>query len=69
MNILLALSLSVKRRGAYFTRTRYVDSWFENNVAEDGTSNFVWVEVAYIIPEEVGEVNVNSTITFHLSSV
>ncbi len=42
---------------------------YANNVAEDGTSNFVWVEVAYIIPEEVGEVNVNSTITFHLSSV
>ncbi len=40
-----------------------------NNTATEGECNFVWVEIAYVIPDNVGEVSVDSTITFQFSSV
>lgn len=39
-----------------------------NNIADQQQSNFVWVEIAYEIPDGVDPVSVDSTINFQLSS-
>lgn len=69
-NLLYGASSTATRKAGY--PTAEYNMWMYDplgdNVAEDGTSNFVWVEVAYVIPEGVDEVSVDSTITFHLSS-
>ncbi|MBS3817305.1 MAG: hypothetical protein KGY76_07065 [Candidatus Thermoplasmatota archaeon] len=42
-----------------------------NNLAEEGTSNFVWVEVAYVVgelPEGTESVDVHSTLDFQFST-
>ncbi len=41
-----------------------------NNTATEGECNFVWVEIAYVIPEDVDDISEYSAeITFQLSSV
>ncbi len=40
-----------------------------NNVAVEGESNFVWVEIAYVVPEDAQATSVDSNITFNFSSV
>ncbi len=57
--------------GAEYNQWMYNEN--ANNVAENGISNFVWVEIAYVIPEDAEfpeeGITVDSTITIHLSSV
>lgn len=63
---------STAKRIAGYPTTEY-NLWMYdpegNNVAGQETSNFVWVEIAYVIPEDVEETCIASTITFQLSSV